>query len=120
MEGTKIEDKDLYRFALDTRNLEITLFWQRCNYFLVLNSFLAVGFFNLKAPGYSLLLAMLGLLTSVLWFGVSLGSKFWQSRWEYRLSQFEKEVAPGLNFFSADRATVQGDVEKSLKFYEHN
>ena len=119
MEGTMIEDKDLYRVALDTRNLEITLFWQRCNYFLVLNSALALGFFNLKAPEYSVLLAVVGLVTSGLWFAVSLGSKFWQSRWEYRLSQIEKQVAPGLNFFSADLATVQRDVEDSIRFSEH-
>lgn len=31
--------------ALDTRNFEISLYWQRSNYFLVLNTALAVGFF---------------------------------------------------------------------------
>ena len=41
-----IEIKDLYRTLLDTRNLEINLFWQRCNYFLVLNTGVALGFFN--------------------------------------------------------------------------
>ena len=58
MEGTKIEDKDLYRVALDTRNLESTLFWQRCNYFLVLNSALALGFFNLILAGAIVLVAL--------------------------------------------------------------
>lgn len=120
MEGTKIEDKDLYRIAVDTRNLEITLFWQRCNYFLVLNSALALGFFNLKAPEYSMLLAVLGLITSGLWFAVSLGSKFWQARWEYRLSQIEKQLVPGLDFFSADRTTAKRDVEESLRSSEHS
>src|SRR3990172_1180465 len=119
VEGTKIEDKDLYRVALDTRNLEITLFWQRCNYFLVLNSALALGFFSLKEPVYSVLFAVVGLITSFLWFAVSLGSKFWQARWEYRLSQIEKQLAPGLDFFSADRATVKRDVEESLKSSGH-
>lgn len=119
MEGTNIEDKDIYRIALDTRNLEITLFWQRCNYFLVLNSALALGFFNLKAPEYSVLLAVVGFITSVLWFAVSLGSKFWQARWEHRLSPIEKQLAPGLDFFSADRATVLHDVKKSLKSSGH-
>ena len=43
-----IELKDLYKTLLDTRNLEISLFWQRSNYFLVLNTGIAFGFFNLK------------------------------------------------------------------------
>lgn len=119
VEGTKIEDKDLYRVALDTKNLEITLFRQRCNYFLVLNSALALGFFNLKEAEYSVLLAVVGLITLVLWLAVSLGSKFWQARWEHRLSLIEKQLAPGLDFFSADRATVKRDVEESLKSSEH-
>ena len=114
-----MEPKDLYRAAFDARNLEITLFWQRCNYFLVLNSALALGFFSLEEFAYAVLLASIGLITSVLWFCVSLGSKFWQSRWEHRLAEIEKLVAPGANLFSADRATVQKDVEESLKFNTH-
>jgi len=43
-----MEVKDLYKTLLDTRNLEINLFWQRSNYFLVLNTGIAFGFFNLK------------------------------------------------------------------------
>ncbi len=119
MDEEKIGDKDLYRVALDTRNLEITLFWQRCNYFLVLNSALALGFFNVRTFRYSLLLAAVGLITSMLWFGVSLGSKFWQSRWEYRLAEIEKQVAPTAKLFATDRPIVQKDVEESLRSSQH-
>ena len=45
-----IEPKDLYKVLLDTRNLEINLFWQRSNYFLALNTGIALGFFNLRTP----------------------------------------------------------------------
>jgi hypothetical protein len=44
------EPKDRYKVLLDTRNLEINLFWQRSNYFLGLNTGIAIGFFNLKTP----------------------------------------------------------------------
>jgi hypothetical protein len=54
-----IEDKDIYKYVLDTRNFEISLFWQRSNYFLVLNSALAVGFFSLKSTKFMYLLAAL-------------------------------------------------------------
>ena len=62
-----IEDKDLYKNVLDTRNFEISFFWQRSNYFLVLNSALALGFFGLKTRSYEPWLAGFGLLVSLLW-----------------------------------------------------
>jgi hypothetical protein len=80
-----IEIKDLYRTLLDTRNLEISLFWQRSNYFLVLNSGIAFGFFNSMKPRFAIIFAVIGFVASVLWFWVCLGSKFWQARWEHRL-----------------------------------
>jgi hypothetical protein len=111
------EYKDLYKIIVDTRNLEITLFWQRSNYFLVLNSVLAVGFFNSKItePVYLIGLAFFGAIASALWLRVTLGSKYWQARWEERLSIFEKEVADGIDFFSADWKTLDEDVKQSLQ-----
>ena len=109
-----IEDKDIYKIALDTRNFEITLFWQRSNYFLVLNSALALGFFNLNDKKYTLLMAIFGVITSWLWFCVNLGSKFWQSRWEQRLSIIENKIDSELKFFAADWETIYQDVEQSL------
>lgn len=108
--------KDAYKFAYDTRNFEISLFWQRSNYFLVLNSALALGFFNLQKQEYALLLAFFGLLVSFLWFRVNLGSKYWQSRWEHRLALIEKEFEPSLDFFAADPETIKNDVKESLKW----
>jgi hypothetical protein len=40
-------DLEAYRVAKEARNLEITLFWQRSNYFLVLSTAIAAGFFSL-------------------------------------------------------------------------
>src|SRR4029079_19741708 len=39
-------DLAVYRVALETRKLEIRLFWQRSNYFLVLSTALAIGYFS--------------------------------------------------------------------------
>jgi hypothetical protein len=110
-----LENKDLYKIALDTRNFEISLFWQRSNYFLALNSALALGFFNLKEQGlYGLVLAIFGIVVSCLWFRANLGSKFWQSRWEQRLSIIESQIDKELKFFSADWDTIKQEVEQSL------
>lgn len=116
-----IEDKDIYKTAVDTRNFEINLFWQRSNYFLVLNSALAVGFFNSKSGDQvlSIVLAFFGAAASLLWFRVTLGSKYWQSRWEKRLSIIEDHIAKDAKLFSADRATVESDVKESFSWWNH-
>jgi len=113
-----MEVKDLYKTLIDTRNLEINLFWQRSNYFLVLNTGIAFGFFNLKEPKYVVIFAVIGLLASMLWCWVCLGSKFWQTRWEQRLFDFEEQHLPGIEFFSATPARIRNDVEKGLGFHK--
>jgi hypothetical protein len=111
-----LENTDLYRIALDTRNFEVSLFWQRSNYFLALNSALALGFFNLKEQGvYGLVLAIFGIVVSCLWFRANLGSKFWQSRWEQRLIIIERQIDKELKFFSADWDTIKQEVEQRLR-----
>lgn len=116
-----IEDKDIYKTALDTRNFEISMFWQRSNYFLALNSALAIGFFNTqeKNPCYALLLAFFAFVVSLLWFHVCLGSKYWQSRWEECLAKIEKKIAPELGFFAADDSLKNADVQKNINDGNH-
>lgn len=113
-----MEVKDLYKTLVDTRNLEINLFWQRSNYFLVLNTGIAFGFINLKDGKFAVIFAGIGLLASLLWFWVCLGSKFWQTRWEQRLLEFEREHMPGLDFFGASPERIRADVENGLEFHK--
>lgn len=118
----KREDlNSLYQTIVATRNFEINLFWQRANYFLVLNSALAVGFFNLKTnqPPAALTFAGVGAVSSALWFGVCAGGKFWQTRWEQRLQDFERQHYPDLDFFGADIHRARSDVRRGLNFSEH-
>lgn len=68
-----MEKDELYKIAIQTRNLEIGMFWQRSNYFMVLNTAIAIGFFTQKGGSYGFLLAALGAIVSVLWFFVNLG-----------------------------------------------
>src|SRR4051812_19960176 len=78
-------DLEAFQTAYQTRNFEIGLFWQRSNYFLVLNTAIAAGFF-VADRSFRPLLCVLGGVVSALWLAVNLGSKFWQERWEHRLS----------------------------------
>jgi len=112
-ETEKPSKEDLYKIAIETRNLEIGLFWQRSNYFLILNTALAVGFFKVGNV-YAIAISIFGAFVSLLWFRVNLGSKFWQSRWEERLRIQEKQVAPNLNFFTADDDLLRSDVENHI------
>ena len=107
---------ELYKTAIQARNFEIGLFWQRSNYFLVLNTAIAAGFFSLDDAKYTLLLSLTGLVIAALWVAVNLGSKFWQSRWEYRVHKTETDLAPDIDLFSADWETVQQDVITSFRF----
>jgi hypothetical protein len=109
--------RGFYQTLIDTRNFEISLFWQRSNYFLVLNTGIAFGFFNLKESRYVWAMAVIGLLASFLWFWVCLGSKHWQARWEQRLRDFEHEHFPSLEFFSASRERIREDVSQGLGFF---
>jgi hypothetical protein len=55
-------DLKVYRVAKEARNMEIGLFWQRSNYFLVLSTAIAAGFFSLRDAKYALPLASFGLV----------------------------------------------------------
>ncbi len=111
---------DLYKIALETRNFEISLFWQRSNYFLVLNTAIAIGFFVKANETFQIFLAIFGAIVSLLWFFINQGSKFWQSRWETRLKKVEDEISNEINFFSANFDTIQKDVEISINYSRHS
>jgi hypothetical protein len=109
-------NREVYRAARETRNFEISLFWERSNYFLVLSTAIGIAFFAVPKPKHEGILAAFGMLVAAIWFAVNLGSKFWQSRWEHRLRIVEKALRPGMDLFSASWETVQDDVRQSLEF----
>ena len=89
-------DQNLKRFkiVLETRKFEIELFWKRCNYFLVLNTALAVGVFA-SFNGNKVffpLLCIVGIFVCFAWIKVGLGSKFWQCHWEQVAIQEQRTI----------------------------
>jgi hypothetical protein len=106
---------EAYKTALETRNFEIKLFWQRSNYFLVLNTAIGTGFFAIRSRDFAFLLGSLGLVASILWLCVNLGSKFWQSRWEQQVEDQEKLLSPAFDrFFAIDADDLRKMVGRSL------
>ena len=106
----------LYHILIDTRNLEVNLFWQRTNYFLALNSGIVLAFFNVKDAIYVRTFAIIGLLSSLLWFWACLASKYWQTFWAQCLKKFEEDKLTGLHFFSADPQYRNKLVEEGLEY----
>lgn len=111
---------EIYRIALDTRNMEIELFWKRSNYFLVLNTAVAAGFFLKAGNDHQLPLGVFGLTIAILWLLVNAGGKFWQSRWERRLHIAEESLNPEIKLFSSDWDEINKDVKESIEFSSHS
>lgn len=110
---------ETYKIALETRNMEIELFWKRSNYFLVLNTAVAAGFFLKAGNEYQIALGIFGLAIAILWLLVNAGSKFWQSRWERRLHIAEESLDPEVKLFSSVWDEINEDVRKSIEFSKH-
>ncbi len=124
----------IFDVALKTRNLEIELFWKRSNYFLVLNTAIAVGFFsliekviNMKLYIYALLFCVIGCFVCIAWLKVNLGSKFWQSYWEQILTEISSTMK--LRYFAKsvkNKSRVMNNLESPEsstnpfeKYYNH-
>jgi hypothetical protein len=111
-------NKELYKLALDTRNLEIQLFWQRSNYFFVLSTAIGTGaLITIKNISIlALSLSIFGVIVSILWLRVNLGSRFWQNRWEHKTAHYERMTALGttMDLLSASIDTARNDVREFL------
>jgi len=79
----KISIKDLFYIAKENRDLEIKLFWQRTNYFLLLNSAIVIGLISsfridTSAINHFFLahvFSIIGIFVCIAWIKVGLGSK---------------------------------------------
>ena len=114
-----MDKEEQFKLAVNTRQFEIQMFWQRSNYFMILNTAIAVGFFSLKTNSYAPILAALGAIVSLIWYFVTLGGKYWQSRWEEAAARLESECAPDAKLFAATSDEVQKEVERSLNKGSH-
>lgn len=87
-EGKSLE----LEIARENRRFEISMFWQRANYFLVLNTALAVGAYSVSSIYLTLFLTLIGSLVSLLWFRTNTGAKFWQMFWEEEVSRLSQDL----------------------------
>jgi len=96
---------EFFKIAIETRNLELKLFWQRSIFFAGFIAAIFIGYYSIKAdsmPGSSVemvraILLILGALFSLAWCLANRGSKYWYESWEVKVSKAEKEL--GAEFF---------------------
>ena len=106
------------QIALENRAFEIQLFWQRTNYFLVLITALGIGVFTVSDNLFAVILSVLGSVSSLLWFGTNLGSKFWQESWEVEVQILAEELE--IRSFKKGLDEIKRQVTKSLRDGERN
>jgi hypothetical protein len=116
---------NLFKNVLDTRNLEVKLFWERSNYLLVLNSAIIIAYFTKTLNTPPLLLPIIGLLSSLLWFCLCAGSKYWQSYWEQCLTVIseayykDNNICQNINFYAFKKDQIKEYVRSSIINGEH-
>lgn len=113
-------EKEIFKIALNARDFEIKMFWQRCNYFLLLNSAVgaAVGA-TLASKNISVgiipFLCAIGMFVCLAWIKVGLGAKFWQTHWENIVVKFQADVGLTGDNDIFSPANIYKHVNESLK-----
>ena len=91
---------EFFKIAIETRNLELKLFWQRSIFFAGFIAAIFIGFYSIKTDTMSddniqalrILLLILGTFFSLAWCLANRGSKYWYESWENKVSEAEKEL----------------------------
>ena len=88
--------EEAWKFAERQLDREIDLFWKRGTYFATILGGILVAYEFVDrrgdADGYErIVLSSFGILVSIAWFLVNLGSKHWQDVWEDKLTTLQDE-----------------------------
>lgn len=96
--------------SVQTRNLEIELFWKRSLFFW---GFIAAAFAGYAAlrqvkSDLALVIACFGMVCSFAWALLNRGSKYWQESWEGKVERYEIDVTGKLFAHEEDVQTHKG------------
>jgi hypothetical protein len=80
--------------CLQSRQLEIDLFWKRSLFFwgFIASAFIAFMSVYRQSLALSILIAAFGMVCSLTWTLANRGSKRWQEHWESKVERFEDEA----------------------------
>ncbi len=105
----EVSHKDALAVALDERARELEFYWKRTTYAWTLTGAVFAGYFALAkeaARDYSVLgvVACIGVVSSVAWWCLNRGSKYWQENWELQVDLLELEHHGPLHRINPDVA----------------
>jgi len=88
------------RISVETRALEINLFWQRSLFFWGFTIAAGAGFLETytKGSGIALVISCFGMVCTFAWSLVNRGSKYWQENWENKAEAAAVDVLGGSLF----------------------
>ncbi|MEH9241372.1 hypothetical protein RAF34_30630, partial [Klebsiella pneumoniae] len=102
--------------AHDIRKFEIELYWKRATYFFAFFTVITVSFgylfthddYAIYAPGMSIT----GIMVSICFYFVNIGSKYWQCNWEYIIDKLEVYVTGNLHklYFYKEKSNLRPSV----------
>ena len=83
-----------YETAVETRKLEIELFWSRSLFFwgFIASAFVAYATLRRYGSDISVVVACFGFVCSFAWSLGNRGGKFWQESWETKVERIEPSV----------------------------
>lgn len=83
-----------YETAVETRKLEIELFWSRSLFFwgFIASAFVAYATLRRYSSDISVVVACFGFVCSIAWSLGNRGGKFWQESWETKVERIEPSV----------------------------
>lgn len=88
---------EAYKIAIETRNLEIKLFWQRSLFFAAFISAIFLGYSRKDIDSSTkLLLSSFGFLLTFAWLLANRGSKYWYESWESKINEIERNFSDKL------------------------
>lgn len=84
---------EIYKIAVETRKLEIELFWRRGVYFTAFLSILFVAYHAYSDRYiFQMFVAAIGFIFSLIWLLQTWGSKYWHEAWEQKVERIEKKI----------------------------
>jgi hypothetical protein len=93
------KQKEALERAWKNRDFEIELYWKRATYFWGFIAAAFAGYFLIKSSEQKdlefaeIFIICLGLVFSVAWYLVNIGSKKWQENWERHIDMLEDEIS---------------------------
>ena len=83
-----------YETAVETRKLEIQLFWSRSLFFwgFIASALIAYASLRRYSSDISVVIAGFGFVCSVAWSLGNRGGKFWQESWEIKVERIEPSI----------------------------